>query len=385
MSGGPRLVIMGMLGGNPFAGIGWQVLHYLEGLRRLGCELLYVEDTQVWPYDPDRNEIVDDPGYAARYLTGVIGRLDEVTWAYVAPSGEVLGVSEAQLRRTIGAADGLINLSGATVLRDDYLDVPTRVYLETDPVLPQIEVDQGREFTISMLAAHTHHFSYGEKLGQPDCPVPVTGFDYRPTRQPVVLDWWPVRDAPGSEYTTVASWRQTEKTIQWRGETYYWSKDREFEPFLDLPARSGRALALALACDDPEILARLRGHGWSVSDAMTLTRSLDDYRSFVAGSRAEFTVAKDQNIRLRSGWFSDRSACYLASGRPVITQDTGFGDVLPTGEGLFAFRTIDDVLAAMEAIESDLDRHRRAARSVAEEHFDSERVLVPLLEQAGLR
>lgn len=385
MSAAPRLLVMGMLGGNPFAGIAWQVLHYLEGLRRIGCEVAYVEDTQAWPYDPDRNEIVEDARYAARYLAEVLGRLDRLSWAYVAPSGEVLGMSAAELGRAVAEADGLINLSGSTVLRDGYLRVPTRVYLETDPVMPQLEVDQGREFTISMLAAHSHHFSYGEKLGHPDCLVPVSRFAYRPTRQPVVLDWWPVPDDPGSEYTTVANWRQTQKNIVWRGDTYYWSKDREFEPFLDLPARSGRALALALACDDEQVLSRLRSHGWAVSDALALTRSIDDYRSFVAGSRAEFTVAKDQNIRLRSGWFSDRSACYLASGRPVITQDTGFADVLPTGEGLFSFRTMDDVLRAIDAVESDLDRHRRAARAIAEEHFAAERVLVPLLEQAGLR
>src|SRR5947209_8359298 len=169
----PRMIVLGMLGGNPFAGIAWQVLHYLEGLRRLGCEVLYVEDTQAWPYDPELNSIVHDPRYAARYLERVIGRLADVGWAYVSPADEVLGRSRGELRSALAKADALINLSGATVLRGDYLSVPVRVYLETDPVLPQIELHQGREFTTELLESHTHHFSFGEKLGDPDCLVPV--------------------------------------------------------------------------------------------------------------------------------------------------------------------------------------------------------------------
>ena len=373
-----------MLGGNPFAGIAWQVLHYLEGFRRLGCEVLYVEDTQAWPYDPERNSIVEDPGYAARYLERVIGRLQEVRWAYVSPADEALGLRSEQLRRAVDGADALLNLSGATVLRGDYLHVPVRIYVETDPVLPQIEVQQGRQFTIEMLKHHTHHFSFGEKLGDPDCPLPVGPFHYQPTRQPVVLDWWPPPPAAGDRYTTVGSWRQTAKDIAWRGETYYWSKDREFKRFLELPRRSGRRFELALSIDDQGDLEQLRDHGWEVSDGLELTGSEDRYQSFIAGSHAEFTVAKDQNVRLRSGWFSDRSACYLASGRPVITQDTGFGDVLPTGEGLFAFGELEEILAAIDAIDGDYERHRRAARAIAEEHFAAERVLGSLLERCGL-
>jgi hypothetical protein len=385
VSDAPRIVVMGMLGGNPFAGIGWQVLHYLEGLRRLGCRVAYVEDTQAWPYDPERNAIVADPAYAAFYLRQVLGRLPEVPWAYVPPEGEPLGMSAAQLQRTLAQADALLNLSGATVLREAHMAVPVRVYLETDPVLPQIEVEQGRAFTIELLDSHTHLFSFGEKLGDADCGVPVGRFRYQPTRQPVILDWWaPPADA-GERFTTVGNWRQTRKDFDWRGERWYWSKDREFERFIDLPARSGATLALALSCDDEAVLARLRNHGWQLHDALTLTRSLEDYRSFVAASRAEFTVAKDQNIRLRSGWFSDRSACYLACGRPVVTQDTGFGDLLPTGKGLFAFSTMQDAVAAIEQIQGDYEGHRRAAREIAERHFAAERVLGSLLERCRLR
>src|SRR5262249_22683606 len=162
--------------------------------------------------------------------------------------------------------------TGATVLRDEHLRVPVRIFLETDPVLPQIEVAQGRPFTIDLLAAHTHHFSFGENLGAPDCGVPLGRFDYRPTRQPIVLDWWdPARAAPpptvaDGRFTTVGSWKQSGKDVEWGSQTYSWSKHHEFLKFLDLPRRAGRRFELALACDDAEVLRLLDEHGWRVID-----------------------------------------------------------------------------------------------------------------------
>ena len=382
---GPRLLVFGMMGGTPFAGVAWQVLHYLEGFRRLGCDVHYVEDTGAWPYDPDRNTITDDPSYAARYIERVLGWAGlNGRWAYVAPNGEVRGMEAATLERLIESCDALVNLTGATVLQERHMGVPVRIYLETDPVLPQIEVAQGREFTIDLLAAHTHHFSFGECLGRPGCLVPVERFDYLPTRQPVVLDWWSARGARNGDYTTVASWRQTQKDIVWEGETYYWSKDREFMKVLDLPRRTAASFELALSIDDGDERSALLAAGWKVNDGLALSKDIESYRSFIAGSHAEFTVAKDQNVRLRSGWFSDRSACYLAGSRPVVTQDTGFGDVLPTGSGLLAFQDLDTAVAAVEAIEADYAGHARAAAELAREYFDAEKVLRSLLGRAGL-
>lgn len=380
----PRLVVLGMMGRTPFAGVAWQVLHYLEGLRRLGCEVTYVEDTGDWPYDADKNTITDDPTYTVGYIERCIGFLPEkLPWAYVGPAREVLGTAE--LPGLWRAADALINLTGATVLQAEHMQVPVRAYVETDPVLPQIEVAEGREFTIEMLAAHTHHFTFGELIGRPGCEVPTGHFDYVPTRQPVVLDWW--ADVPGlptRPFTTVASWRQSGKDVEWRGETYTWSKHHEFMKVLDLPARTGAEFELALSIDHPEDEALLAEHGWGLVDGGALSREIDPYRGYVRSSRGEFTVAKDQNVRLRSGWFSDRSACYLAAGRPVVTQDTGFGEVLPTGEGLFAFRTLDEAADAIGAIESDYALHSRAAAELAAEHFAAEAVLGRLLAACGL-
>ncbi|MCU1448283.1 MAG: hypothetical protein JWP02_453 [Acidimicrobiales bacterium] len=385
-----RIVVLGVMGQSPFAGVGWQVLHYLEGFRRLGWDVVYVEDTGAWPYDPVANTVSADCSYALSHLGTLLARCGlEDSWAYrnAAEGGAVYGpaADAGTFTELFARADVLVNLTGATVLRDEHLAVPVRLYLETDPVLPQVEVAEGRAFTTDLLSAHTHLATFGENLGAPDCGVPVTpGFDYIPTRQPVVCDWWVTPGVPGARYTTIGSWRQDGKDLEWQGETYTWSKHVEFLKILDLPSRLSKSVDLALACDDADDLALLRSHGWGVVEAVPLSLDLDVYRRYIATSRGEITVAKDQNVRLRSGWFSDRSACYLASGRPVITQDTGFGNVLPTGQGLFAFRDADDIVAAVDAIESDVDKHRRAAAEIAQECFRAEHVLTELLARMGV-
>jgi hypothetical protein len=392
MARGRRIVVLGMAGRLPFAGVAWQALHYLEGLRRLGHDVHYVEDTGDWPYDPERNAVTDRTGYTVRYvgrLMASIGLADR--WAYRTPASaeRLFGLSPSRLARVYRDADALVNLTGATLLRDEHRRVPVRVYLETDPVAPQIEVAEGRSFTIELLAAHTHYLTFGENLGAADCAVPTGCFAYRPTRQPVVLDWWEPRagdtpPAPTRPFTTVASWQQTGKDVVWQGETYTWSKHHEFLKVLDLPGRTSQPLELALAGGDADTLALLGRHGWRTLDALRLTQHPDPSREYVRASRGEFTVAKDQNVRLRSGWFSDRSACYLAAGRPVVTQETGFSKMIPTGKGLFAFQTADQAVAALEEIASDYPRHSRAASEIAAECFSADGVLRRLCRDAGL-
>jgi hypothetical protein len=384
----PRLVVMGIAGRLPFAGVAWQTLHYLEGFRRLGCDVAYVEDTGAWPYDAERNTVTADPSYTVAYLARLMARCGlEERWAFRAASQgrRVYGLDERRLDGLFGRADALINLSGATVLGDEHLRVPVRVYLETDPVRSQIEVAKGDARAIAMLDTHTHHFTYGENLGAPDCGVPVARFAWSPTRPAVVLDWWnpgppPSDDAP---LTTVANWSQS-NDIEWNGETYRWSKHAEFLKFMELPRRAALPFELTLACGDAEAVRQLADCGWRVRDALALSKDLDPYREYIRSSRGEFTVAKDQNIRLRSGWFSDRSACYLAAGRPVITQDTGFGNAVPTGRGLFAFRTMEDIVESVARINADYALHARAARVIAEEYFAADRVLADVLRRTGV-
>ncbi len=386
-----RIVLLGALGQMPFAGVAWQVLHYLEGLRRLGHDVVYVEDTGNWPYDPDLETVSDDATGAVRRLSGLLTRYGFAgCWAFhnAARPGELHGMSETELAARLREADVLINLSGATVLGEAHLGVPVRIYLETDPVTPQLEIEGGNAFTAKLLAAHTHHFTFGERIGTPGCDVPVHGVRYLPTRQPVVLDWWAPNGcaAPAAgplRCTTVASWEQAHKDITWRGETYTWSKSAEFEKLLGVPAQTSCTLELALSLDDEPTLARLRAAGFVVGPARGLSNDPEAYRDYIRASGAEFTAAKDQNVRLRSGWFSDRTATYLAAGRPAVVQDTGFDAVLPTGDGLLSFRTPDEAVAALEEVASDPARHGAAALQIAQGFFDAHAVLSRLLHDAG--
>lgn len=387
------IVVCGILGRSPYAGVAWQGLHYLEGFRRLGHDVWYVEDTGVWPFDLQQNTVTDDPSYVLQFLARVMawaGFGDR--WAYCAASrgGEIYGPGASTLSALLRRADVLVNVTGATPLREEHLRVPVRVYLETDPVQAQLEVAQGNVSTIEALASHTHRFTFGENLGSADSWVPVERFRYQPTRQPVVVDWWTGAGPAGSRHgtslrlTTVATWRQSAKDLQWQGRTLRWSKHEQFLKLLELPRRSRHTFELALTEADADTLARLAAHGWRLRDAIPLTMDILPYRDYIQRSDAELTAAKEQYVEPRTGWFSDRSASYLAAGKPVITQDTGFGKVLPTGRGLFAFSALDDLLPAIDAVAADYVTHARAAREIAAEYFGAEIVLARLLSEAGL-
>jgi hypothetical protein len=200
----------------------------------------------------------------------------------------------------------------------------------------------------------------------------------------VVLDFWQSNDPGGDTFTTIGNWRQAWNSVKFQGEVYHWSKHFEFMKFLDLPGRVPQPFELALSSFDEVARQMLEEHGWRVVPAMDFSTDLNTYRQYIWRSRGEFTVAKDQNIRLRSGWFSERSAQYLAAGRPVITQETGFSNVLPTGEGLFAFSTMEEVVEAVDQINADYERHSRAATEIAREYFNYDVVLTRLLADAGL-
>jgi hypothetical protein len=248
----------------------------------------------------------------------------------------------------------------------------------------QVKVAQGDERKLAELVAHDTHFSFGENLGAGDCDVPIERFRWLPTRQPVVLDLW-AGGGPtdGEAYTTITTWHNKGKDVDYRGDRYYWTKDREFEKFLDLPRRRAVPFELAAGVDE-DVKRRLTEHGWRQVGSVAVSRDVGQYRNYIQRSRGEFTVARDQYVRPRTGWFSDRSACYLAAGRPVITQETGFSKFLPTGKGLFGFTTMEDILAAVDAIERDYAGNCRAAREIAAEYFAAEKVVKSLMERAGL-
>jgi hypothetical protein len=292
-----------------------------------------------------------------------------------------------QAKHLLAHADAVLNVAGATYLAKEGLKIGRPIYFGTDPVRHELAFAKGDDAdTCAFIEEHTDFVTYGENIGHPDCPIPPLPRLRSRTRQPVLLDVWQSNPPTRQEFTTVCNWRQMGHDIAYQGEVYYWSKHHEFLKFLDLPSRVPRPIELAmplktLAADDRCLL---ESHGWRLTNAHVFTTDPWHYREYVRASGGEFTVAKDQNVRLRSGWFSERSACYLAAGRPVITQDTGFGTVLPTGEGLFAFNTLEDIVTAFEAIEADYARHSRAARAIAEAYFRAETVLAKVVDDLGL-
>ena len=380
------VVVLGLMGCIPVAGTGmaWNTIQHLVGLRRLGYDVYYVESTGIWPF----NAIADDCTFPVTYISTLLSRFGfEGKWAYVAAhsDGRCYGLSELQVKTLYERADAIVNLFGGTVLREEHLQCPIRIYLETDPVVHQIHIANGERKYIDLVGAHTALFSWGENYGAPDCGVPTAPFVYQATRPPVVLDHWATPYNPTARrFTTVAHWDQSAKDLEYNGERYAWSKHLEFLKVLELPQRTTQEFSLALAIDDPAAVQLLKAHGWEVEDAYDASKTLESYRQYIWRSRGEFTVAKDMNVRLRSGWFSERSAAYLAAGKPVITQETGFSKFLPTGMGLYAFRVLDDIPPAVEAINSDYQKHSNAAKEIAAEYFAAEKLLRQLMRDAGL-
>ena len=389
MARGLTLVVLGMMGSAPFGGQTWLYLNWLRGLASLGHDVYYVEDDTVWPYDPDADAVSDDCGYAVRHIARSmreIGLAERWAFRLADRADACWGMSESALRELYAGCDALLHVGGGTDLGEDQLLAPLRVYLETDPVTAELRVASGDLATAEILGKHHVFASYGENYGAPDCRVPLNGHRFIRTRQPVDLALWPMDYDPQARYfTTIGNYRQEGDDVEWEGSTYRWSKHHEWERFMTLAQATRQRFELALMGCERGDREQLLAHGWRL--ASPLAMSLDvfgAYRSYIATSRGEFTVAKDQNVRLRSGWFSERAACYLACGKPVVTQDTGFSNVLPTGEGLFAVLDVEQAAAAIEEINSDYRRHCEAARAIATEHFEATRVASALLSSLGL-
>lgn len=383
-----KIIVFGILFWYPLAGVTYQFLHYLIGLRNLGYDVYYVEDSGRWVYDPKLNEMSPD----------VTGNLEMVVpyleahgfgkhWAFRGnyPDGKCYGMTEQQILDLYASADAFLNVTGAQEIREEHRAIKRRIYVESDPFGSQVKVAKDDQGMIDMLAAHDMHFSFGENLGAADCGVPTGQFNWLPTRQPVAIELWnDAEPVGGSTFTTITTWHNKGKNLEWNGDTWYWTKDREFQKFLDLPQkRPGSAFELATSVDEP-VQQLLRSHGWLQTGSVEISRDADLYRKYIQKSRGEFTVARDQYVRPNTGWFSDRTCCYLAAGRPVITQETGMSKFLPTGSGLFGFRTMEDILAAVDAIETNYAGACRAAAEIAREYFAAEKVLESLMERAGL-
>jgi hypothetical protein len=382
-----NIILLHFAGQMPLAGIAWQAMHYLVGLEQLGYKAWYVEDGGTNPFDPQANSVAMECDYNVGFLRQVMERYGfGGRWAYWDAIHDVYhGLSRERVRSLYREADALINLCGATRLRGEHLACPVRVMIDTDPVYEQIKYAAADQASRAYLDAHTHFFSYGENLGAADCPIPLCGVPWRSTRPPVDPDLWPVLDLEPSCFTTIGTWENKGKNIEFNGARYLWSKHVNFLKYLDLPTRRPALdFRMAILPPDDGVRQTITSGGWGLVDPRPISADMSSYRDFISHSRGEFTVAKDIYVRPNSGWFSDRSACYLAAGRPVVTMRTGFSRFYPVGRGLFEYLSHDEALAGIDAIAADYQGHSRAARELAREYFAPDRVLGPLLTQCGL-
>jgi hypothetical protein len=373
---GETLVIAGALAQRPgYGGHTWVFLQYLLGFRRLGFDVVFVD----WLSEEMCGGPVGD-SEGARYLRIVMERFGlGGDYALLDERGDsVAGIDRAALRDRLARSSFLLNVMGYLDDEELLAAAPRRVFLDIDPGFAQMWRDLG---LADPFTGHHVFATIGENIGRPGCPIPTCGLDWLRTRQPLVLDLWPEQSSTDGRFTTVGSWRGAYGPIEWDGRTYG-LRVHEFRKFVELPDLSGLPFELALDIDEAETrdLDLLRTHGWELVDPGRVASDPVVYQRYVAASKAEFVVAKNLYVDTRSGWFSDRSACYLASGKPVVAQDTGLEGLYPLGEGLVTFRTVDEAAAAVHEIAGDYRRHARVARELAEAYFNSDLVLANLID-----
>ncbi|MFZ2007272.1 MAG: hypothetical protein WAV02_19460 [Stellaceae bacterium] len=390
-----RIVVAGMVAQYPVGGVAWDYLQYAIGLARLGHDVVYHEDTWCWPYDPLQRSMTDEASYSAAYLDDFFARYaPELSdrWHYLHLHDTSYGMSRVTFDDFAKSADLFINVSGGSFFPDALSGHCLKLFLDSDPGYNQIILSERPSWSQNVdrwcagVHAHDRHFTYAENFGAADCLVPATGIDWKKTRMPIVPELWAARPealAPDAAWSTVMTWNVFKGKLEHRGVEYR-GKAEEFAKVADLPRRFERRFRLAVGGTEAPMKA-LAAQGWAVEDGPSATLTPEDYQDYVAASHGEVSVAKNVYVALRTGWFSTRSACYLAASRPVVVQDTGFAHLLPSGRGLHAFSTAGEAAAAIEAVEANHAAEMKAARDVALAHFDARDVLTRLIDEAYAR
>lgn len=384
-------VVTGLIGSYPMGGMTFHYIQYLLGLRQLGWKVLYLEDTGKWFYDPVKETFVDEPGYNIAYL---VSQMDQFglgdSWCLRDAGDRWHGPAAEEMPEVLRNVDLFLNISGSCWLRPEYRACRNIVYVDTDPGYTQFKVaeaaagnkDEDLRYSVDRMAEHDFHATFGENIGSEECSVPVEIFEWIPTRQPIVLDLWEVTPHEGPlTFSTVLSWNPYLEPFRFGDELYY-GKLKEFERIKSLPLSCEGRFELAVTGGAPE--EDLRDNGWEIRDALSASSSPSDYQLYIRASAAEFSVAKDIYVGPRTGWFSERTACYLASGRPAVVQETGFSKILPTGAGLHPFSDLDEAKDAVEKVTSNYAAESAGARATVEQSFESKRVLSDLLTAVKL-
>ena len=381
-----RIVATGLLGQYPFGGVVWDYLQYLIGFKALGHDVYYLEDSGAWPYDPVRQTYSEDCSYSVGVLEKLMREFGfEGKWIYRnGADGKFHGGGEALARDLIKYGDLLLNISTACLLPDYEIGVKHRMFIDGDPMFCQIKLLADTDYS-KLLRAHDSHFTFGLKVGDADCLAPETGLSWKKTVQPVALEEWSFQmGGPDDVYSTVMNWMSYEP-LEFNGRMYG-QKDMEFEKFIDLPLKTPQKFVMAMGkgIGNKRPTEMLQSKGWKIVEPDEVIPDHKSYRTFLAQSKAEWSIAKHAYVEGRTGWFSCRSACYLALGRPVLVQDTGWSEKLPHGEGLLPFSTMEDCVRGIEEINRNYAKHSRAARAFAEEYLDARKVCHDLLVQAEL-
>lgn len=383
-------VVAGAIATYPLGGVAWDYGQYAVGLEKLGFEVYYLEDTGLWMYDAHTQDRTEDCSYGLNFLRASLQRLSPSLadrWHFRAADDRTYGLDASSLRDIVLEADLFLNISGMCLLRDEYMRCRRKALIDTDPgwnhFVGYPRADMARlPPGVNRFRAHDVFYTYAERLGRTGCRLRDFEIQWHPTRPPVVVDAWAKGDK-GAVWTTVLSWNAYETPIAHDGELYG-SKDMQFPAVEDLPLATGVPCQIASTDIPPLHREHLRRRGWSVIDSVHLSATAEAYRQYIQNSRGEFSVAKNVYVATKSGWFSCRSVCYLASSRPVILEDTGFSEIIATGTGLLTFTNLKEACQAITKVEEGYDEHCRAAREVAEGYFDSDVVLGEMLDRAGV-
>jgi hypothetical protein len=378
-----RIIVLGYIVRGPLGGMAWHHLQYVLGLARLGHQVLFLEDSDEYPscYDPSTHQIGTDPGYGLRFAEHAFNRLGlNDCWSYYdAHRKHWMGPAAGRAESWCQEADVVINVSGVNPLRPLLECVPIRVLIDTDPLFTQVRHltdESARERS----SRYNVFFSFGESIESGASRVPDDGFDWRATRQPIVFECWPMQKISArSRFTTVMQW-DSYPPVEYAG-IHFGMKNKSFEMVRHLPAHVDVSLEIALGGKSAP-RDELRRLGWYLADPLAVTRDPWTYQEYIQNSCGEFSIAKHGYVASRCGWFSERTACYLATGRPAIVQNTGFREHLPCGVGILPFDDAESAMEAVDRVKKDYQKHSQAARELALEHFDSNKVLCSLLERA---
>ncbi|MEJ5375773.1 MAG: glycosyltransferase [bacterium] len=389
-----KILVTGLAGTYPFGGVFWDYLQYVLGFFRMGHEVMYIEDTGKWCYDPLAGTFVEDASRNASYLARQIELLEPAlknSWFFRDSTGRTYGLGWDKVKSFCKEADLFLHISASCWMREEYLGVKRVAFIDSDPMYTQASVpgyvnnslDEEDRSRVEMLKEHHVFFTFAENIGAHDCLIPKEIFSWIPTRQPIVVECFEPHRVPVPQrrrtLTTVASWEPAEGGRVVNGVEYK-GKSAEFQRFMDLPSKSVIPLELAMSGRAPK--ERLQAHGWNMVEAYPVSSDPWVYRDYLASSLGEWSVAKNAYVASLSGWFSCRSACYLALGVPVVVQETGFSKILPSGKGILPFSTVEEAAQAIASLAQEPQKHAQAALELAREFFDYRKVLGHLLEKA---